>query len=95
MAYCPPKEDPYTVPLTAVGNPNKYPVDLTTREAYINSSKLLCNSAIITYGQEYMCVNINIFYLGTPHDWYEYIWVPLVSPTNTQFNSLNYGNMQK
>ena len=74
--YLHPKEDPNIVRITAGGNLIQYPGELTTITADLNSSKLLWNIVLITDGAEYMCVVINSFYLGTPLDRYEYMWVP-------------------
>ena len=68
--YCPQKEDPNRVRLTEGGKLITYPGKLTTRTAYLTSSKLLWNSLLSTYGAEYMCVDIKNFYLCTPLDRY-------------------------
>ena len=64
--YHPQKQDPNRVRITAGSNLIQYSSELTTRTTYPTSSKHLWNSVLITDGAEYVCVDINDFYLGTP-----------------------------
>ena len=75
--YSPPQIDPNRVRINAGGNLIQYPGELTMIAVDLNSYKLLWNNVISTYGAEYMCVDINIVYPGTPLNWYEYMRVPL------------------
>ena len=63
--------------MTAGGNLISYPFELTTRTADITTAKILWNSVISTEGEQYMCLDIKNFYLGTPLDRYEYMKILL------------------
>ena len=56
--YCPQKEDPNRVRITAGGNLIVYPGGLTTRTADITTSKILWNSILSTKNAKYMCLDI-------------------------------------
>ena len=77
VQYCPQKEDPNRVRITAGGNLISYPGDLTTRTAELTTSKILWNSMLSTENGKYMCIDIRFFYLCTPIDRYEYTNLPL------------------
>ena len=66
--YRPQKPDPNQVHITAGGNLIKYPGELTMRTADLTTSKILCNSVLITQDSKYMCIDIKNFYLGIPLD---------------------------
>ena len=57
--------------MTAGGNLIKYHGMLTNRTAYINTSKVLCNSVLSTDESKFMRLDIVNFYLGMPMDRYE------------------------
>jgi hypothetical protein len=59
------------------GNLIKYPGDVSTRSANLTASKCLWNSTIFTEGDNYMCLNINNFYVGTPMYSFEYMRIPI------------------
>ena len=92
--YFPPKEDPNRARLNAGVNLIQYTGDLNTRTAYLNSSKLLWNSVLSTDGAEYMCMDINNFYLCNPLDWYELMWVPLTLFSKHTIKNMTFGDMQ-
>lgn len=71
------KDDPNRVRITAGGNLIKYPGELTTRTADLQTTKIMWNSVISTPGARYCCFDISSFYLGTPLDRYEYMKMPL------------------
>ena len=59
--YCPQKEDPDRVRITAGGNLISYPGELTTRTANLTTSKILWNSVLSTENGKYMCIDIICF----------------------------------
>eukprot|EP00957_Ditylum_brightwellii_P044213 3354904-Ditylum_brightwellii.AAC.1 len=54
-----------------------YPHDVSTPTADAITAKCVINSTISTPGAKFMCLDIKNFYLGTPMDWYEYMWLPV------------------
>ena len=75
--FCPQKEDPNRVRITAGGNLVKYTEKLTTRTADLMTAKMLWNSLISTDGAKFMVLDIGDFYLETPMEEYEYMIMPL------------------
>ena len=75
--FCPQKEDPNRVRITAGGNLIKYAGELTTRTLDLTTAKMLWNSVISTDGEKFMGLDIGDFYLETPMEEYEYMLVPL------------------
>jgi hypothetical protein len=73
----PKKTETHRVRLHVGGNLIHYPGDVSTRSADLTTSKCLWNSTISTHGAKYMCLDVNIFYLGTPMDSFEYIRIPI------------------
>jgi hypothetical protein len=73
----PNKSETHRVRLTVGGNLIQYHGDVSTLSADITTSKCLWNSTILTEGDKYMCLNVNIFYLGTPMDSFEYMRIPI------------------
>ena len=63
--------------MTVGGNLIDYPGDVSTRTADLTTVKCHLNSVISTPGARYCCVDLKNFYLGTPLDRPEYIFVPL------------------
>jgi hypothetical protein len=76
-AYCPQKEDPYRIRITAGGNLINYPGELTMHTADMTTAKLNWNSVLCTLKACYMCLNIGNFYLTANLDHYEYIKMPI------------------
>jgi hypothetical protein len=72
----PDKSEVHRVRLIVGGHLIQYPVDVSTRSAYLTMSKCLCNSTISTDGAKYMCLYVKNFYLGTPMDTFEYMRIP-------------------
>jgi hypothetical protein len=62
----PNKSETHRVCLTVGGNLIQYPGDDSTISADLNTSKCLWNRTISTEGAKYMCLDVKIFYLGTP-----------------------------
>lgn len=73
----PQKADPYRVRVTVGGDRIDYPGNVSTPTADITTAKLVFNSTISTPGAKFMTVDIKNFYLGTPMERYEYMWIPL------------------
>ena len=68
VSFRPQNKDSNRFRLTAGGNLIKYPGESTMITEELTSSKILWNFVLSTYGAEYMCMDINNFYLGTPLD---------------------------
>ena len=71
------KKDPNRVRITAGGNLIQYPGELTTRTADLTTSKVMWNSTISTRGARYMAADAANFYLATPMERHEYMWMPI------------------
>jgi hypothetical protein len=64
--YCPQKENPHCIRITAGGNLIQYKGDVSTRTADLTtSSKLLWNSVLSPRVAKYMCLDIKKNYLTT------------------------------
>ncbi len=74
--FCPQKNDPCRIRITAGGNLINYPRELSTRTANLTTSKLMWNSVLSTEGAKYMCLGIKNFYLTAPLSRFEYIKMP-------------------
>jgi hypothetical protein len=77
VTYCPQKENPYQIRITAGGNLINYPGKLTTPTADMTTAKLHWNSVLSTPNACYMCLNIGNFYLSATLDRYEYMKMPI------------------
>jgi hypothetical protein len=55
----------------------KYKGDVSTRTADLTTSKMLWNSVLSTDGVQYMCLDINNFYLTAALDYFEYMKMPI------------------
>jgi hypothetical protein len=73
----PKKSETHRVRLTVGVNLIQYHGDVSTRSADLTTSKCLWNSTISTEGAKYMCLGVNIFYLGTPMEAFEYMRIPI------------------
>ena len=71
------KEDPYHNRFTVGGDRLDYPGPTDTETAKIQTANLLFNITISTKGGRFMCIDIKAFNLGTPMNWYEYIWIKM------------------
>jgi hypothetical protein len=71
------KEEVHRVRLTVGGKLIQYPGDVSTRSADLTTLKCVWNSTISTVGARYMCLDVNIFNLGTPMDSCEYLRIPI------------------
>ena len=75
--YRPQKAEPNRTRITVGGDRINYPYTVTTETAEITTHKLLLNSVVSTPGAKYMTADIGNFYLGTPMDRPEYMFLPL------------------
>ena len=73
----PQKEDPYRIRFTVGGDRLDYPGPTATETAEIQTANLLFNRTISTKGGQFMCINLKDFYLGTPMNRYEYMWIKM------------------
>ena len=64
--FCPEKDDPYCIRLTAGGNRINFPGDCGTPTADLITVKILLNSVISTKTAKFMTIDIKDFYLNTP-----------------------------
>jgi hypothetical protein len=71
------KKDPYHTRITMGGNLINCPDDCGMPTADLLTVKLLLNSVISTPNAKFMTINIKVFYLMTPMDWYEYFRMKL------------------
>jgi hypothetical protein len=75
--YRPQKADPYRIRWTVGGNLINYPGITTTPGAEMTTMKILLNSVVSTPQARFMCSDIKDFYLNTPMERYEYMWIPI------------------
>ena len=73
----PQKEDPHRIRFTVGGDRLDYPYPTATETAEIQTANLLFNSTISTKGDRLMCIDLKDFYLGTPMNRYEYMWIKM------------------
>jgi hypothetical protein len=73
----PNKSEAHRVRLTVGGNLIQYPGDVSTRSADLTTYKCLRNRTISTEGAKYMCLDVKMFYLGTPMESFEYMRIPI------------------
>ena len=53
----------------------EYPRELTTCTADLTTIKIMWNSVISTEGARYMTADVKNFYLGTPLDCFEFMYM--------------------
>ena len=75
--FCLQKQEPYRMRLTVGGNLIQYDGDLSTQTAELTMTKLLFNSVVSTERATFATADIGNFYLGTPMDVYEYMFLPI------------------
>ncbi len=75
--YCPQKDDPHQIHITAGGNLINYKGNASVRKADIDTAKIHWNSVISTPNAKYMCLDIKIFYLTASLKYFEYMEIPL------------------
>ena len=75
--FHPKKQEPHQTRLAVGGNLIQYDGDLSTPTAELITAKLLFNSVVSTERATFATADIGNFYLGTPMDVYEYMFLPL------------------
>ena len=95
--FCPQKDDPNRVRMTAGGNLIQYAGELTTRTSDLSTAKNLWNSVVSTEGAKFAAFDISNMYLHTPlaPEDYEYMRIPLKISQNTPLNNTTCVNMRK
>ncbi|CAJ1967947.1 unnamed protein product [Cylindrotheca closterium] len=63
--------------LTVGGNLIDYPGDVSASVADLTTAKTLFNSVVSTPGAKFMGIDIKNFYLGTPMERYQYMYLPI------------------
>jgi hypothetical protein len=76
--YCPHKDDPHRICITAGGgNLINYKSSPSVHMADLDTAKLHWNSVISTKAAKYMCLDIKNFYLTAKLEYFEYMRMPL------------------
>ena len=78
-SYRPQKAEPYCTRLTVGGNLINYPGNLSMKVADMTTFKILVNSTLSTPGARWLGLDVKNYYLGTPMDDYEYMFIPITS----------------
>ena len=71
------KLEPYRTRITVGGNLIDYPGNLSMKVADMTTFKILVNSTLSTPGAKWLGLDVKNYYLGTPMDNYEYMFIPL------------------
>ena len=77
IQYLTKKIETHRTRLTAKGNLIDYSGEVSTPTSDLTAMKLHIKSAISDVKSVYMCMEVNIFYLNTQMDMYEYITIQL------------------
>ena len=75
----PQKEDPHRIRFTVSGDCLDYPSPTATETSEIQTANLIFNSTISTKVGQFMCIDLKDFYLGTPMNRYEYMWINMAN----------------
>ena len=78
-SYRPPKAEPYRTRITVGGNLIDYPGNLSMKVADMTTFKILVNSTLSTPGARWLSLDVKNYYLGTPMEDYEYMFIPITS----------------
>ena len=78
-SYRPQKAEPYRTRITVGGNLIDYPVNLSMKVADMTTFKILVNSTLSTPGARWLGLDVKNYYLGTPMEDYEYMFIPITS----------------
>ena len=78
-SYHPQKAEPYRTCITVGGNLIDYPGNLSMKVANMTTFKILVNSTLSTRGARWLGLDVKNYYLGTPMDDYEYMFIPINS----------------
>ena len=79
FSYHPQKAEPYRTRITVGGNLINYPGNLSMKVADMTTFKILVNSTLSTPGARWLSLDVKNYYLGTPMDDYEYMFIPINS----------------
>ena len=78
-SYHPQKAEPYHTCITIGGNLIDYPGNLSMEVADMTTFKILVNSTLSTPGARWLGLDVKNYYLGTPMEDYEYMFIPITS----------------
>jgi hypothetical protein len=73
----PQKAEHHRTQMTVGGNKIDYPGDKSTRSAELQTTKILFNSIVSTPDAQFCTMDITNFYLNTPLEQPEYLWIPV------------------
>ena len=73
----PHKEEQERTRLTVGGNLIDFPGDVSAKVADLTTAKVLFNSVVSTPKAKFMGIDVKNFYLGTPMERYEYMFLPI------------------
>ena len=76
-SFRPQKPEPYRTRITVGGNLIDYPSNLSMKVADMTTFKILVNSTLSTPGAKWLSLDVKNYYLGTPMDNYEYMFIPI------------------
>ena len=76
-SFCPQKPEPHCTHITVSGNLIDYPGNLSMKVADMTTFKILINSTLSTPGAKWLGLDVKNYYLGTPMDNYEYMFIPI------------------
>ena len=76
-SFCLHKPEPYRTCITVGGNLIDYPGNLSMKVADMTTFKILVNSTLSTPGAKWLGLDVKNYYLGTPMDNYEYMFIPI------------------
>ena len=76
-SFRPQKPEPYRTRITVGGNLIDYPGNLSMKVADMTTFKILVNSTLSTPGAKWLGLDVKNYYLGTPMDNYEYMFIPI------------------
>ncbi len=77
MDFCPQKEDPYQIHITAGGNLITFEGNASVQTVNLDMAKMHWNSVISTRKARYMCLVIKNFYLTVKLEYFEYMKMPI------------------
>ena len=75
-SYRPQKTEPYRTRIPVGGNLIDYPGNLSMKVADMTTFKIIVNSTLSTPSARWLGLDVKNYYLGTPMDDYEYMFIP-------------------
>ena len=76
-SYHPQKAEPHRTCLTVGSNLIDYPGNLSMKVADMTTFKILANRTLSTPGARWLGLDVKNYYLGTPMNYYEYMFIPI------------------